>query len=78
MSEKITLEKFMDMNPEIVTALRAAENEFRESCSKREAIKKDQYPNIPQAAIDAAYRLMDRVVADRKKREERERLNKNE
>ena len=26
-----------------------------------------EYPNIPQAAIDAAYRLMDRVEADRKR-----------
>lgn len=35
MNGKLTLEKFMEMNPEIVSALETAENDFRTSYSKR-------------------------------------------
>jgi mannose-1-phosphate guanylyltransferase len=68
-NEKLTLEKFMEMNPELVSGLQAAENEFREAHSKRESTKmnNNEYPNIPQAAIDAAYRLMDKVEASRRR-----------
>lgn len=35
MNEKLTLDQFIKMNPEIVNAMEAAENEFRSSYSKR-------------------------------------------
>ena len=44
--------------------------------SDKYKMNNSEYPNIPQAAIDAAYRLMDRVAADRKKREEREHMER--
>lgn len=82
-NEKLTLEKFMEMNPELVRGLQAAENEFNEA---REEQKRPFDIRIDMPEADAIIRQAIRSYGRRYNKETgefedmpgREGLDKNE
>ena len=82
-NEKLTLEKFMEMNPELVSGLQAAENEFNEAQAEQKRpfdIRKvmPEADAIIRQAIRSYGRRYNKETGEFEDMPETEGLNKNE